>query len=108
MKRDRNEQRYCQGQVHEQHPTSQFRFDGFEIPHWNAIVKLCKQTQLAFGYYKLLGLDIAVTEDEPVLIEINSAHDNVGLEQAYGPILRRDEVRRAFSEYSLLINTRND
>lgn len=93
-----------QSRVHTCHPTSGVQFENFEIPNWKAIVTLCKRIQLEFDFYKLLGLDILMTSSGPILIEINSAHDNVGLEQAYGPILEKNDVLQNFRDYSLLIN----
>ena len=90
--------------VYLKHPTSDILFEGFHVPHWNAIVDLAKKIQASFSYYKLLGYDIAVTPDGPVVIEINAAHDNVWLEQSYGPILADKKVREEFDKYNLLIN----
>ena len=87
------------------HPTSHVEFKGFQIPEWDSILDLTEKIQLAFPYYKLLGHDIALTEKGPVVIEINSAHDNIGIEQSYGPILENLTTRNTFKEYGLLINS---
>jgi glutathione synthase/RimK-type ligase-like ATP-grasp enzyme len=88
--------------VYKEHPSSNFKFSGFHIPFWKEILKLATETQLTFPYYKLLGIDIGLSEKGPILIEINASHDNVGLEQKSGPILARPEVLNAFREYDLL------
>lgn len=93
-----------QSRTHTCHPTSGIVFNNFEIPDWKAVVDLCRRVQLEFDFYKLLGLDILMTSSGPILIEINSAHDNVGLEQACGPILANNDVLQNFRDYSLLIN----
>ena len=84
------------------HPTSGFIFAGFQIPFWKEILEIAKKTQLIFPYYKLLGSDIALSKEGPVIIEINASYDNVGLEQKSGPVLARPEVLNAFKEYDLL------
>lgn len=86
------------------HPTSGFVFENFQIPYWQEVVDLSKKIQLTFSYYKLLGHDIAITPDGPIIIEINAVHDNVGIEQSYGPILSNERLRNEFMEYGLLIN----
>ncbi|MDD2321345.1 MAG: sugar-transfer associated ATP-grasp domain-containing protein [Geobacteraceae bacterium] len=86
------------------HPTSRVVFTGFIIPCWNEVINLAQKTQKQLSYYKLLGLDIGITPDGPVLIEINSAHDNVGLEQSYGPILKNKIVLDECHKYNLIVN----
>lgn len=92
------------GNRYDVHPNSNFKFYGFQIPLWDKIVGLSHKAQSRFSFYKLLGLDIAVTEDEPILIEINSEPDIVFQEQTSGPLLRDKRVLREFSEYDLLFN----
>jgi hypothetical protein len=89
---------------YERHPTSQIEFEHHTVPYWSEVMKLAANVQRRLPYYRLLGMDIAVTSDGPVVIEINSDYDNVDLEQACGPILKDREVLTAFAEYGLLIN----
>jgi glutathione synthase/RimK-type ligase-like ATP-grasp enzyme len=86
------------------HPTSLIEFKAFVIPKWSEVVALAKEVQTKLSYCKLLGQDIAVTDKGPMLIEINEAYDNVGLERAYGPILKNKKVWSAFKSYGLLVN----
>ena len=92
------------GRTYVSHPTSDIKFDNFKIPYWPEIVQLAQKIQDAFSFYKLLGSDIAITKNGPIIIEINAAHDNVGLEQKCGPILANEQVRAEFRKYDLLIN----
>ncbi|MFW6100306.1 MAG: sugar-transfer associated ATP-grasp domain-containing protein [Bacteroidota bacterium] len=78
-------------------------FAGALIPFWEDVKNLAEKTQESFGYYKLLGLDIGITPAGPVLVEINPSHDNIGLEQATGPLLSKKKVKKAFAEYGLLL-----
>ncbi|MCR8915811.1 hypothetical protein FDP08_03460 [Marinobacter panjinensis] len=91
-------------QVFQEHPTSRVQFAGYQLPQWERVIALAKEVQAAFEFYPLLGMDLAITEKGPVVIEINSGYDNVDLEQARGPILKNSEVCSAFKEYNLLIN----
>ena len=90
--------------VYELHPTTKIAFAGFVIPYWTEVIDLAKTIQRHFTYYKLLGLDIGITPNGPVLIEINPSHDNVGLEQSYGPILKNERVLVEYLRYDLLVN----
>ncbi len=93
---------------HSAHPSSGFIFQGFQIPFWKEVYLLAQSIQTEFSFYRLLGIDIAVTSDGPVVIEVNGAHDNVGIEQSCGPILADPNVRHAFKQYDLLINKAAD
>ncbi|MCI5120394.1 MAG: hypothetical protein D3908_04210 [Candidatus Electrothrix sp. AUS4] len=91
---------------YERHPTSQIKFKDFKIPMWQEVVALAEATQRHFSYFKLLGHDIAITSDGPVIIELNAIYDNVALELASGPILNNKSVLMAYYEYGLLINSK--
>lgn len=90
--------------VYESHPLTNVLFDGFVIPYWKEVMDLARNIQKMFFYNKMLGLDIAITQNGPVLIEINAEHDNVGLEQKCGPILANEMVYAEFVNYDLLFN----
>jgi glutathione synthase/RimK-type ligase-like ATP-grasp enzyme len=92
------------GRLYERHPTSLISFNKFRIPHWERVIALAKKVQSALPYNRLIGQDIAILPDGPVIIELNAEYDNVGLEQACGPILADLKVLKAFFEYDLLIN----
>jgi hypothetical protein len=89
------------------HPTSGFLFDGCQIPLWTSVLELSIRIQKYFSYYRLLGYDLAITPDGPVIIEINATPDMAGLESAFGPILQNREVWESFKEYDLLINKKS-
>jgi hypothetical protein len=89
---------------HLKHPESGVTFEGFQLPDWDKALELAKRTQRLFPNFRLLGLDLAFSVDGPVLLEINPSHDNVGLEQACGPILARERVWEEFKRYDLLFS----
>ncbi len=94
------------GRGHATHPGSGLAFDGFSVPLWVEARELALRTQLAFPFYRLLGVDIAVGETGAVVVEINASPDTVLQEQASGPLLAEREVWQAFASEGLLYNGR--
>ena len=87
-----------------EHPVSGVKFNNFQIPMWDEIVKMAEVVQKASPFYRLIGCDVAVTESGPVLIEANANPDIVYQEQVSGPILADKRVFDEFNNYGLLIN----
>ncbi len=92
------------GLTYEFHPDSLVKFDGFIIPLWSSVKDLALIVQSRIDFHKLLGMDIAITDSGPVLIEVNSIYDNIDFEQICGPILRDPEVLEVYSRCGLLYN----
>jgi len=92
------------GEIFESHPDSGIRFDGTCLPCWQEIREVAKETQRKFTFQKLLGQDIALTPDGPVIMELNSHPDTLGFEQVCGPLFRNRETWEIFSEWDLLIS----
>ena len=91
--------------IYESHPTSGIVFKDYLIPAWQRVRDMAVAVQRAVPFYRMLGLDVAIDQnEEPVLIEINSAPDLLGLEQKAGPLLKNRLVLQAFGEYDLLVN----
>lgn len=84
------------------HPDTGFRFGGYPLPFWDEILELAKKVQRGLSFYRLIGIDVAITPDGPVLVEMNARPDFVFQEQTAGPLLRDPRVLRAFGEYGLL------
>ena len=53
------------------HPTSNVKFDGFEIPNWDKVKKLVLEASLVDEYIHVVGWDVAVLEDGATFIEGN-------------------------------------
>lgn len=68
------------------HPDSGIRFKGLPIPFYNESLNLCIDLHKTFGYFFIIGWDIAITETGPVIIEGNPLHDLLWLQILYGPI----------------------
>lgn len=92
------------GRTYLEHPTSKIRFAEYRIPKWEEVLKLATRIQKTFHYYKILGLDVTLSKDGPVLYEINSTPDVGASEQTNGPLLANVEIREEFKRYNLLIN----
>ncbi|GAW65980.1 hexapeptide transferase family protein [Geoanaerobacter pelophilus] len=92
------------GKLHARHPDSGLPFKDFQIPYWPEVVELAKRVQQHFHYHKLLGLDLCITEEGPLLIEINEEQDLGGTEMVYGPVLKNPEVLDQFKAYNLLVS----
>jgi hypothetical protein len=82
------------GSVHRTHPDTGVRLEGLIVPYFER----AKDTVRAAGNhlpYRLVGWDVAVAEDGPVLIEGNHNPHIIGAEIADGGY-RKNEVFREF------------
>ena len=86
------------------HPDSGRDFASFTVPLWSEARDLALRTQSAFPWYRMLGVDVAVSAEGPVVIEINPRPDIVFQEQTSGPLLGDRVILREFAGYDLLIN----
>lgn len=55
------------------HPLSKAQIIGFCIPFWSQTIELIKKTHLDVSECPLLGWDVAITNEGPEIIEINSS-----------------------------------
>ena len=62
----------------EKHPDSGNQLNGVIIENWQAIKEEVKKFQQAFPYCKAAGWDIAITDEGPVVIEVNDFWDRTG------------------------------
>lgn len=62
----------------EKHPDSGNQLNGVVIENWKAIKEEVKKIQQAFPYCKAAGWDIAITDDGPIVIEVNDFWDRTG------------------------------
>jgi len=62
----------------EKHPDSGNQLNGVMVENWKAIKEEVKRFQQAFPYCKAAGWDIAITDDGPVVIEVNDFWDRTG------------------------------
>lgn len=76
------------------HPDSGNQLNGVVIDNWQAIKEEVKKYQQAFPYCKAAGWDIAITDDGPVVIEVNDFWDRTG--QYFIRRGWRDEIRDCY------------
>ena len=62
-----------EGEKFSKHPDTQFAFSRYEIPRWEDIEKFTMQSAGKLPFFRYLGWDIALTTQNPVVIEINSS-----------------------------------
>lgn len=62
----------------ERHPDSGSQLNCVVIENWEAIKEEVKKFQQAFPYCKAAGWDIAITDEGPVVIEVNDFWDRTG------------------------------
>lgn len=86
------------------HPDSGVKFAGFRLPMWGAVLEFAKQVQGSFPYHPMLGLDVAIEDRGPTIIEINAFPDFILQEQASGPLLGTAENFRLFEREGLLFS----
>lgn len=62
----------------ERHPDSSSQLNGIIIDNWPFIKKEVERFQQAFPYCKAAGWDIAITDEGPVVVEVNDFWDRTG------------------------------
>ncbi len=78
----------------ERHPDSGSQLNGIIIENWEAIKEEVMGFQQAFPYCKAAGWDIAITDEGPVIIEVNDFWDRTG--QFFIQKGWREEIRDCF------------
>ncbi len=62
----------------ERHPDNNAQLSGVILPHWHDIIALSCETLRKLPYTKFAGIDVAVTDDGPLIIEVNVCPDKNG------------------------------
>lgn len=57
--------------IYDEHPYSNIKFAGFQIPNWDIIKKTCLEAAKVNGDIHMVGWDVAVTDDGCTFIEGN-------------------------------------
>lgn len=65
------------------HPNSKFKFDGFKIPYFKESLDMINRA-IEYLPAKLIGWDIAITNDGPYIIEGNSTPSMASADISYG------------------------
>ena len=87
----------------EKHPDSENQLNGVVVENWQSIKEEVKKFQQAFPYCKAAGWDIAITDEGPVVIEVNDFWDRTG--QYFIRKGWRDEIRDCYLAWQKTGNT---
>ncbi len=80
------------------HPVSGEEFAGRRVPHWSAIMEAARAGHALFPEFGVVGWDIAVTPEGPVLIECNDNPFHALWQLANGRGIRNAEFMAAFDK----------
>lgn len=69
------------GEVFFKHPDTNVTFLGFEIPMWTECIKLIEEAAEILPEIPIIGFDIAITDNGPVIVEVNECPDLALLQQ---------------------------
>lgn len=79
-------------QVFERHPVTGVSFEGFQLPGWAQILDICKLGGAVFPLMKIHHWDIALTDQGPVILELNDL-GGTQIPQMHGHGLLTEETR---------------
>ena len=68
------------------HPVSKIKYEGYQLPCWQEVLKLVKDAHEIFYKLPTIGWDVAITRNGPIIIELNVEYSGVGLQAADGGI----------------------
>lgn len=86
-----------------EHPVSHIRFQGFRIPLWSQVMELVNKAAQEYGL-NYCGWDVAIREEDCVLIEVNSrpmtrliqVAGNGGKKEIYKQVYKKWKKRKVF------------
>lgn len=81
----------------EYHPDNGCRLEGVKIENWEMVKRMIKKYQQSCPFIKAIGWDAAITDDGPVIIEMNDFWDRTG--QLFIGKGWRDEIRNCYLEW---------
>lgn len=86
------------GNIYTSHPDTNFKFEGFEIPYFKEAKEMCIMASSILKD-KLVGWDVAITEDGPLIIEGNHNYHIAMSEIAYGGFRNHSIYEEILKEY---------
>lgn len=79
-------------EVLHKHPFTGESFDGFRLPQWDRLLKICQDAGAVFPLMKIHHWDIALTTTGPVILELNDVGGTESI-QLHGHGLLTEETR---------------
>ncbi len=86
-------------QVYETHPSTGAQLEGFRIPQWNRVIDACVEAGKVFPLMKVHHWDIAITEDGPIMMELNDI-GGTQIAQMHGHGLLTEETRAFLKQHA--------
>ncbi len=86
-----------QQKLHQTHPVTADALVGMQLPHWDLVKEVNRETAMLFEGLKYQTLDIAIGEDGPIVVEVNSG-GSFDLPQVASGRGFLDEVNKKFFE----------
>lgn len=83
------------------HPDTGLQIKGIKVPKWDNIKRKLLNTMEELPYIKYVGWDVAVIDNDIVIIEGNS-HFQVDVIQLHKPLLKNSQVRRFYEYYGII------
>ena len=86
------------GRYYTKHPSTGVVFEGFQIPDFGRVKELVMKFACLIPALRLIGWDIAIADDGPVMIEGNSGYDMTISDMTYGGYGKNPVFRRVLTE----------
>jgi hypothetical protein len=90
------------GSIHRQHPVSKVVFENFKLPFFKEAIKLVLKATSEIPSLRLIGWDIAFTNDGPILIEGNARSSLATVEAAFGGYRNKESFKEILEEAGLI------
>ena len=87
-----------QGEILSKHPLSKCSVEGFQLPNWDKVIEICQHGGQLFPDLKIQHWDIALTDNGPVVLELNE-YGAIALAQMHGHGLLTEETREFLKEH---------
>ncbi len=88
------------------HPTSGVQVSGV-LPYWDETLAMLERVSLKVGACEYLGFDVGITENGPMMMEINS-HSGVKYLQLFNPLLESEPMASYYKEKLARIDALDD
>ena len=85
------------GKTFKKHPETGFILDGFKIPYYNEACRLIEKANKSIPE-RIVGWDIAIAVNGPVLIEGNDNNSWFGVDIAHGGLLKNPLMTTVLNE----------
>lgn len=89
------------GEVYSEHPDSNVKFIGYQLPEWNQMIEMCKEMSKQVPTVGYIGWDMAHTDNGWVVIEGNNCGQMIGPQMIWHKGIKA-EIRELMHNMKLL------